>query len=640
MATIQKTLVLSVLALNLAGTLAYGAPSCKGLFADIKESSSKVSAAPLRLTSFELESGSLSSSNQSKNPADLQKDIAAELAKLFSFKGSESASLEIMALKDGNLMVIGRGLSPQNMARLEEKMKGHESLQRLLKQALMNHLDSKLTFKNDSSQPPLTLSKKSLPGPIAPDLATEGAKGVLLFSGKHAYQPFLRSLFALRSGWDVRFPLEAWQKVGLESPFGTAIENGSALVGLKITGIGVDTMNEGKAIIEKPMENVKIWEFSGTVVDIKNINQRGPDPVWSAKIKDDQGKVSEVVLTNALGVRVEKKSNTQNLALSGTEAKAAAERRQRNFADFKNRNQESLSPKFKMSLHDKVDQQLQTLPPEEAARFQSWRQRMLLLLSGQKDGSNLAFPLLKRNGFDLYRRPMKEIQDETMRPIVEETHRLLFDTEGPNGYNKWLVDLATQVALDLHKAGQLRWGSRQSVTRDVNWNYPFAEGKHGIPMENFKLDNVPLITEQNLIQGIDKLAQHYGFDRNISQLPNLKLQAGTKAVGTLEGVSLEESTPFFFEYSRNHVLFLDNYFKGKPHGQYAHIMQWLYLAERYSQPNQNAFGVQILESLFRVQGYFMDDMVPGVTVTDFVTQRAPQNPDHVNNTLQLFFPVD
>jgi hypothetical protein len=590
-----------------------------------------------RMVTFELET---------PETGDVVPEISVEqfkrsLLSLMESISNREATVEITGLKDGNLVFETQGLSVAEMTGLEIKLKQNANFLATARGFFLGRLAAKAVVNLNFPNPKISLSKKTLPGPLSPDLEKTGTRATLSFSGKHSYLPFKLSLTALRKGWDPRFPLNTYKVVGSESPFGTKIENASNLIGLSLVGIGVDTMNEGKAIIEKPMENVKIWEFSGRVVEVKGTNVHGPDPVWKAKIQSADGSTSDVVLTDAIGLRVKIDSKSNRLVLSGKENESGLRRRHKSFAEFKAAHQRPVDAKYKSSLRETVEAQMQKLSVADQNKLQTWRQRMLAMLNGQADPlTGKLVPMLLREPIDRVRRPMKEILSESERPFVEETHRLLFDTESVRGYNAWLVDLSTQVVLDMQTAGRLTWGSREVQFRDIHWNYPFSEGKAGIPTMKMELQEVPLIAEQDLIHTIDKLAKHYGFDRNIAKLPDLKLQSGTSAVGTLEGVSLEESTPFFFLYSRNHVLFLDNYFKGKPHGQYPHIMQWLYLAERYSQPESNAFEANMIESLFDVQGYFMDDMVAGVTVTDFVGQRAPQNPDHVNNSLQLLFPVN
>ncbi|MES3036432.1 MAG: hypothetical protein V4736_00875 [Bdellovibrionota bacterium] len=551
---------------------------------------------------------------------------------------NRNGTIQLSRLKNGNIKIVTLGFARSEENLFELVLGSEKKSLDVLSNELMQFPNSAIQFSVSGNKITGKLTPLENLGPEMKTLTAIGIPNALSFTGKHSYLPFKFSLQAVRNGWDNRFPLNKWTRIGLESPFGTRVEDANNLIGLEIVGIAIDLKNEGKAVIEKPLENAKIFEFNGSVTEIIDINKNGPDPIWVATINSVKGEVKKINLTDAIGLRAKTSGIPKSISLSGTELIAANERRQRKFEEYRNIQKDPPSQKFKESFHDKIVRDVENLPPEQRLRVNQWRTNMLQTMSGNMGKTQ--FEHLTRTPEDLARRPIKELSDESKRPFVEETHRLLFDTDSPDGYNQWLIDLATKAMIKKIKSNSLQWGQRVIETRDIHYNFPYAEGMHGIPTAHTKLENVPLLSEKDLLQAVDSLAKHYGFDKNLGSFPKLKLQPGTKSIGTLEGISLEESTPFFFEYSRNHILFLDNYFKRKPHGQYAHIMQWLYLAERYSHPSKNKFGASMLNSLFDIQAYFMDDMLAGVVVTDFVGQRAPQNPDHINNTLQLFFPVD
>jgi hypothetical protein len=537
------------------------------------------------------------------------------------------AQVLIQGLKDGNIAISIVGVASDAAARIRAQFEANTELTAQIKAAIVAEPKTAwhLTFSSGRLQV-RTLVRRATPEV----LKVESAR-VAHFTGKHSYLPFLNYIKSSRMNLDHEFPPGSWGAVGSETPFGTKLANTASLVGHEIAGVSIRMNNEGVSTIERPLDGVTVETFSGTVLSQKEVDIGGADPMVQGQIRFVDGSVRTISLTDVVGLRLRGRTPPE---LNAATAEAAADnRRKASFEAFRRVHAEPMNPRFAESFRDHVIARLESVPPEMRSQVKAWRRQ---ILEGIRTN-----PLMRREAYDRARRPMKKIKNEDVRPIVEETHRLLFDTESIYGFNAWLMDLATLVVIDAHETGTLRWGSRDIRLRDVHFNFPFGEGKNGIPMRDFRIDNVPLLSARDLLRTLDKLAIHYTFDRNISRVSGLKLQEGARAIGTLEGFSLEESTPAFLNYSRNHILFLDTYFKGKPHGQYAHIFQWLYLAERFSQSSQNAFGAPMSAAFFQhVQSYFMDDFVAGVTVTDFVGQRAPQNPDHVNNLLQWFFPVD
>ncbi|HWU41974.1 MAG TPA: hypothetical protein VN132_01010 [Bdellovibrio sp.] len=453
----------------------------------------------------------------------------------------------------------------------------------------------------------------------------------LVFEGKHAFPLFEKNLAMIRRSWDARFPLSYFKEIGLENDFGTLIEQGSRLVGLTISGISVKI----KRILAKPLETATIQEFFGRVLSVENINNGGMDPVWLAKIQTADG-ILEVNLSESRGLRVAK-SLTRD-SFSGGEIEATKARREKSYADFVARESQSVPSNLRESQHERLQKRWDQLPAEIKLEFENLRERLVKVLSGQSilENSQGLRPL-QRETYDKTMRPLAVLKDESYRPLVEEVQRLLYDTDSNYGFTRWMVDFALEVYLDLYDRGALQFQTKQISLRDPRENFPFAEGMHGMSRASMTLESMPITDESDLIAAIDRRIHLYGFDKDLSKVPNVQLVPGAKYLATLRGLSLEDTTIFFVKYSQHNLLFQDTYFIGKPHGQYSHIFQWLYLAERFSHPEQNSFHASLLPSLMTVQPYFMEDFPTGVRVTDFVGQRSPQNPDYVNAQLEVLF---
>lgn len=568
---------------------------CSALFREAVTPTSRL------LSSMELISRGGKSKGLNRNIDGLRKAIEQRLRSL------PASSIEISPLADGNFVILAQNIASPKLQKYVANLSRDRSFEDLIK-----------SYFKDSKNHKLRLDLVQEPSTMAP---------LLIFEGKHAYPEFEKALHRARKEWDQTHSLKDYMVIGREHPFGTQIENAENLIGLNIVGIAVTI----KRIISKPLEKASIEEFAGTVTRIENINEGGADPVWKATLQTPQGE-KEINLTEAIGLRTRDGSGKSSSPLSGNEEAAARSRRQEAFLKFKRENFNSAKVSFTKDFHTKLMERVQRLPESAQERILGLREDILNSFSR---GS-----VLQREAFDMAPRPLTKLKDENFRPMVEEVQRQLYDTESKAGFKQWLADFALEIYLDIHQTRGLQLSTRQVLIRDVRANYPFSEGLHGMPTEKLEVAHIPRVTEADVIRVIDRRISLYGFDEGLSKVPGIRLAKNAKYLATLDGFSLEDSTVVFVEYSKNNLLFQDTYFVGKPHGQYSHVFQWLYLAERMSQPKQNAFQANMLGPLMRVQPYFVDDFATGVRVTDFVGQRAPQNPDYVNNLVQLIFPLN
>ena len=557
-------------------------------------------AANERLATFELETQALSSDVPRKKSESLEKSISGLLQKI------PASSVSVSKLMNGHFVFSAIGLSVAELQKAILDLNQTQELEKYLSSFFKYSRKKEIRFGN---------AENSL------------ADGQRVFEGKHAFVPFESALQKLRSDWDRRFPLKDYQVVGLEGPFGTRIEDAERLVGLNLVGIGVTI----KRIISKPLDSASIEDFNGKVISITNTNLDGADPIWNAVVETAFGAV-RVNLTEARGLRVLKEPGIKSMELSGNEIEASKVRRADSIRKFAELNR-TLSPKSSQkNERELLMGRLSRMPKNE--------QVVLLEARAIVNAAFEKSQLLKRTSFDKALRPLAKLKDESFRPMVEEVQRQLYDTDGVFGFKEWLKDFALEVYLDVYQTRGLKFGDRHATLRDAHANYPFAEGLHGLPLEKVTVSKIPLVTENDVVGVIDRRIQRYGYVDGIGKVSGVRLADGAKYLATLKGLSLEDTTVLFVEYSKKNLLFQDTYFIGKPHGQYSHVFQWLYLAERMSQPEQNIFDANMLKPLMKMQPYFMDDFATGVRVTDFVGQRAPQNPDYINNLLQLIFPLN
>lgn len=546
-------------------------------------------------------------------------------------------AFSVSPLANGNWMIIARGASQEWTNQIAEHLKNQPETLQLLKQTLGKHARSEVLARVDKrGRVSVAVNDTTTLLNLVPSLATNQMNAApMVFQSKHAYPAFEQTLSVIRGGWDQRFPLSKFAPVGSENQFGTLIEGAQRLVGRTLTGIAVNV----KRVLSKPLDIATIQEFSGEVVSVENINKDGIDPVWSADIKTSQGPI-KVNLSEARGLRVTRTQGGADAALSGHEQEAMKSRRLEKEREFVAREAKPVPKELAATQSQRLRARIAKLTPKARAAFESLRARISAMLTG-KPSADIpgGIKFLKRTTDDMAPRPLVKMKDESLRPLIEESQRMLYDTEGPYGFNNFLSDFAMEVFLDAQTKAPLKMGIRNVSFRDAHENYPFAEGMWGMTLENHEIKNIPLVTEADLVSVIDRRIHLYGFDAGIPKVPGLHFAPTSKYLATLEGLSLEDTTIFFKQYSMQNLLFQDTYFIGKPHGQYSHIFQWLYLAERLSHPEMNSLNANLLNPLMRVQPYFMDDFATGVRVTDFVGQRAPQNPDYINATLQLLFPV-
>ena len=424
--------------------------------------------------------------------------------------------------------------------------------------------------------------------------------------------------------------------MGLDHPFGTMIEDAQSLVGATVGGVWIRL----EGTIETPMKEAEISVFRGTVRSVRNTNRTGPDPVWVADVQMSGEPLRSVNLTEARGLRAERSTLAEGRIVSGGEPEARAQRRAGTSEDFGRLHGRDV-PGIPSSA--RIASRLARLPPAEKNTFAEYRRDFQALLTGR---GGVAF--LQRTEADLVPRPLHQIFDEQYRPLVEEAQRMLYDTEGCHGFNQWLADFATEIALDLRDRDKLEWVSREANIVDVHANIPFAEGRLGegdtgvtIPTQRVRLDGVPRITQRDVYRQFDRRIHEYRFDRNLDKVGGLKTAPYAEKLAILEGTDLGTTTADFVNMTRHGILFVDAYFTHKPHGPNSHIIQWLYLADRASDGNANIFGQNVHDVFMSALPRELTSEAPtGILLTDHVGQRAPQNPDYVNNALKLIFATD
>ena len=424
--------------------------------------------------------------------------------------------------------------------------------------------------------------------------------------------------------------------MGLDSPFGTMIVDARSLVGATVGGARIRL----EGTLGTPMKEAEISVFRGTVRSVRNTNCTGPDPVWVADVQLPCEHLRSVNLTEARGLRAERSTLAEGRIVSGGELEAHARRRAGSNEDFGRLHGRDATG---IPSSVRIASRLARLPPAERNTFAEYRRDFQAILTGE---GGVAF--LQRTETDLVPRPLHQIFDEQYRPLVEETQRMLYATEGRHGFNRWLVDLATEIALDLRDRDKLEWVSREANVVDVHANIPFAEGRlrEGdtgvtIPTRRVRLDGVPRITQRDVYRQFDRRISEHRFDRNLDKVGALKTAPYAEKLAILEGTDLPTTTADFVNLTRHGILFVDAYFTDKPHGSNSHIIQWLYLADRASDGNANIFGRNVHDVFMRVLPRELTAEGPtGILLTDHVGQRAPQNPDHINNALKLIFATD
>ncbi|HEX4924477.1 MAG TPA: hypothetical protein VFV50_10340 [Bdellovibrionales bacterium] len=553
--------------------------------------------------------------------------------------GVTAASLRLVSLTTGELVLTGLNLSASQLRKLEtELISDREFFYKTISWFAMNpkaQIEMELSAQDRERPAQVFLrARAKTPVPLVASAGEALRTGPMSFEGKHGFPWFERTMFELRKKWQREFRSEDWAPVGIESQFGTILENAQKLVGHRVAFIGIKIQR----IISEPLKAATIHAIEGTVLEIRDIKDGGIDPVWEAKIKTREGQIITANLTDAIGLHVARSPGLRLEELTGREAYIREVRRKTAFLEFKQEyGRLSSGPSARTSVRERMLQS----PPELRERLGELRRRLISLFAGRgTPGIDPRIEFLNRQERDHALRPLAKLKNEKFRPLVEEIQRILYDTEGPHGFNRWFADFVIEICLDAQAAGRLHWGLRNPVLRDPHDNYPFAEGAHGIEATLLRLRELPQVFEIDMMKAIDRRIELYGYGKNLPNIPGLRIAPGSKYLTTLHGMNLKETTHFFVEYSKNNLLFQDTYFIGKPHGQYSHVFQWLYVAERLSQPDQNRFGRNMLEVLMEIQPYFMEDFPTSVRATDFVGQRAPQNPDHINNLLRLIFPVD
>jgi len=632
------------------------AQSCESVFAgenistDVKLhfSRERVSSNDFLLTSAEVD---LELANPSvtftRDPRPVSRAQVPELANLLGkimvsvSRGHDSGrvALSISPLANGNWMIVARGVSQEWTIQVADRIKAQTEMLRSLAITLGHHAHSEvLALLDENGQVRVVVNETATLLNLVPSSSVGRLQvntSPFIFYGKHGYPAFEKTLAVVRGTWDQRFPLSDFAPVGSENRFGTLIEHAQRLAGRKLSGIAVNV----KRVLSKPLEVATIQEFSGEVLSVENTNSGGMDPVWFADIKTPQG-ILKVNLTEARGLRVARTQASMDALLSGHEQEAARARRQAKEREFVVHEARPVPAALTQTQHQRLLKRLNKLNQQDRASLLALRERIYRMLSGSPESDTAGgIKFLKRTAEDKTPRPLMKLKEESLRPLIEEVQRMLYDTEGPYGFSNFISDFALEVFLDVMDLRPLPTGTRRVFLRDAHENYPFAEGMWGMSFEHHELKNFPVIEEEDLMPAIDRRIHLYGFDVGISNVPGLRFAPKSQYLATLQGLNLEETTLFFKQYSMQNLLFQDAYFTGKPHGQYSHIFQWLYLAERLSHPKMNSLHANLLNPLMRLQPYFMDDFATGVRVTDFVGQRAPQNPDYINATLQLLFPV-
>jgi Phytochelatin synthase len=446
------------------------------------------------------------------------------------------------------------------------------------------------------------------------------------FEGKDSFLDYEKASDKKRADLDGLYPLETHFPVGVEGAHQTLIQEPSKLLEKKI--IGVESTYVGT--YESPLISAHVEVYEGTV---KKITNKGNSayPEYEALIVTPSGVERTVSLTHSRGLRVPKDSGVLANPFKGSEEAQEALRIKATREKFlKDHSVKALVPKAYVPSSKVVADGLASLSAPEAKKILEFRQRLLETLHDPK------LEYLVREEKDKAIRPIFKLQDESHRAMVEEAQRLMNDTTSKNGFNNWFADMVTEILVEKAKKGELSWSTKESTLADVHFNYPWAEGAHGLPFKNIKLVNYPVIKDADLISVLDKRLERSGFHEGFKDITlDVPMAAGTKHLAVLKGDNLDETTPLFRAYTRGNIQFLDDYFIGKPHGVYSHILQNLYMSERFIEPGMNDFGKNMYEPFLKMQTSLVDDAVGATRYNDYVGLRSPANPDHVNNMLKL-----
>lgn len=572
--------------------------------------------------------------------------LAKHVAKEFTFvvkNGESSPELRITSLSDGNFVITSVSMIRSGLETILARLNESKDFRPLLKAYFANRPNGLISAVESGtkleSSFAVRFSETSTPTKVDLDLpraAGEIRPYALSFQDKHAFPVYEKALAETRASWDSRFPFSEWRAIGHETFFGTKFEKVEDLVGLEVVGISPQV----KRVLSKPLDSAAIEEFKGRIVSFTDMRKSGPDPIWAVQIQTAAGEQKTYNFTEAVGVRVRKGPQLAKRHLQGGELEAAQARRQAARDAYRNQYKAPITPELRVSSKERNEKELAKLGAAEKKQIANLRAKVETLFKGEGGADVPAVPFLKVSRDDVTPRPLATFKDENFRPLVEELQAMLYDVEGPYGFRNWMNDFVTELAIVKAKNGSLRPGVRKVSVKDPHDNFPFAEGKHGVSSLEIDMKGFPAFSEVEMISIINRRIRQYGFDRGVQNVKDLKFAPESDVLGTLHGMSLEETTHFFTEYSRNNLLFQDTYFIGKPHGQYSHVFQWLYLAERLSQPKMNTFKANMIEPFAKIQAYFQDDFATGVRVTDHVGQRAPQNPDYVNVMIRLMFPAE
>lgn len=280
----------------------------------------------------------------------------------------------------------------------------------------------------------------------------------------------------------------------------------------------------------------------------------------------------------------------------------------------------------------------QVLSPVVGQRIQTYHNEVLRLLLGQPNKLH-AGPVfdMQKGSFDFQKRALPPLKDPTKTELVQTVQDWLYDFEGPQGFARWLADLTTEVVMESHNSGTLSWGRKQVGHLELGKIVPYQH-EYPAPVA-VTLERVALPDQMALHRVLDRRIQRFGFHVNAGKVFTEETTAtGSQYIGILKDhPDFDVLTKNFLKYVKNHVLFLDRHFLNLPHGQYPHIFQWLYLADRFVARDGEQRGT---EEVFAAMDYMMRDGAVGEIVMDHPGQKNPSSPNYITQTAKMILPID
>jgi hypothetical protein len=278
------------------------------------------------------------------------------------------------------------------------------------------------------------------------------------------------------------------------------------------------------------------------------------------------------------------------------------------------------------------------LPAHVRAMARSYGHSVHDLLTGRKnchhDGAIFG---MQRGQPDFEKRPIPVMKNPTKRLLIERIQDYLHDVEGNDGFAGWLAQLGAELFVEGYRSGALRIGNKCVRNLELSIIVPYQE----IYPERVtvQLRDIALVGRPALHRVLDRRIERFGFHENSTRLFRGHLAEGSRFIGILDDhPDFEILTRNYLRFVHGHVLFLDAHYRNEPHGQYPHILQWLYLAERFTK--DAAPGTVPMADVFAAFDCMIQDGAVVETIMDLPDRKNPTCPNYVTQAAKMILPID